>query len=334
LKKFYSGLKYNPAMESAGTNPIVSIIIVAYRSINELRELLPLLFELSRCIAVEIAIVDNRSDDGTEELLREQASRIIYIKNDENRGFAAAVNQAVLQTSAPQILLLNPDARLDPVSLGKLSSFLTRHPDAGAAAPRIIYPDGRLQPSRGSFPTLLTALAHLTGIKHLMPDDESIMKGPFGFLGRFFKQYSHPLEVQEVDYTTGACVLLKRQALDEVRGLDERFFLYYEEIDLAVRLNNAGYKWFFLEEAEARHSVAAASGKDPLRPFFERYRSMLLYFCKNTSAFQTAIVRRMLAAMILFRWACGRLSPRFRIDPNAPWSEETSVFKRLLKLDI
>lgn len=309
----------------------ISVIIVSHQSADDLKNLLPALAMDMPVLGLEIIVVDNASTDGSHEILKRYRRDIIGIINDTNRGFAAAVNQGLRVAGGEYVLLLNPDARIDAAGIRTLKEYLDKHPSAAAVAPRLEFPDGQLQPSRGSFPSVLRTLAHLFQLKRLMPDDEKVIAGPLGFLGRVFRQYA-PLQSEEVvDYTTGACVLLRRSTIDGVGGMDEYFFLYYEEIDLARRLRNAGFHWVFLGSVAARHTVAASSAKAPLKPFLERYRSMCYYYSKHHSFWEAFLVRQMLYITILVRWSLVLLNNRFRLDPDVPLSDELTVYRRLLR---
>ncbi len=309
----------------------IAVIIVSHQSETDLEESLPRLVAWAPVLGLEIILIDNASTDDTFTLLENFQNDVTVIRNDENQGFATAVNQGIQASRAPFILLLNPDAVIDASSIQRLKEYLDQHSTVAAVAPKMLFPDGRIQPSRGSFPSLLHTLAHLYRLKRLLPDDEKIMHGPLKILGSIFRQYSPlPDEDETVDYTTGACVLLRRSAVDEVGGLDEYFFLYYEEIDLARRLKNEGYSWVFLNTASATHTVASSSSKAPLRPFYERYKSMCYYFRKHHHPLSSFIVRQLLYIMVFFRWGCVLLSKRFRLAPETPLSAEIGMYRSLV----
>jgi GT2 family glycosyltransferase len=310
----------------------VSIIIVGYQSCEDLKTLLPCLVEHSPVLGTEIVVIDNGSTDGTRHVLEKYKDTVTVIYNSENMGFAAAVNQGFRESGAPYVLLLNPDARLDAHGIYTLKTYLDDHPSVAAVAPRMEFPDGRLQPSRGSFPSVFRTIAHLFRLKRLMPRDEKVIRGPLKILGSAFGQYAPlPETDQTVDYTTGACVLMRRSAVDEIGGLDDNFFLYYEEIDLARRLRNEGYTWVFLNTVSAVHTVAASSSRSPLRPFYERYKSMCYYFRKHHHALSAFVVRQLLYVMVFFRWGCVLINKRFRLDPDTPLSAEIAMYKQLVR---
>ena len=309
-------------------NDAIGVVIVAYQAADDLSELIPNLLELKSSISLEIVVVDNDSTDGTAAVLTPCRSAIRYIRNPRNVGFAAAVNTAVEYLNTDYILLLNPDCRIREDVLKGLAEFMKTHPEAGAVAPRIVYPDGRLQPSRGSFPNLIIAAANIFRLKKIMPADENVIRSPLRIFGRIFRQYAPLKPVEQVDYTIGACVLIRRKAFLAVGGMDDRFFLYYEEIDLALRMREHGHVWYFLSDFDVVHESGGASNHAPLNPFFQRYRSMILYFGKHKPGWQTGLVTAMIRLMAAFRLFWGSLFKQHRIDPSSPWDDE----KRMLKI--
>ncbi|MBN1356100.1 glycosyltransferase family 2 protein [bacterium] len=310
----------------------ISVIVVSYNAHDHLNVLIPHLIEMRRELAIEIIVVDNASSDESVRFLREIETEIVLRVNSENAGFARAVNQAISVSQGSFILLINPDARIESGVIEELHAFLMGNPRVAAAAPRLLYPDGRMQSSRGTFPGMIVISTHLLGLKKLMPRDETVFSGPLRILGGFFKQYAKPEPVQTVDYTTGACVLLRKDVLEELGGFDEQFFLYYEEIDLGFRMQKAGYRWVYLDGIQAIHEVAASSRRAPLRPYFERYRSMVLYFRKHHPGWRTVLVLYLTALSALFRLALRGSIRMFRIDPGGSWRSEKEMLKRLVRL--
>ncbi len=315
-----------------GNRAQVSVIIVAYNSGRELRALLPDLIEIRRRFPLDIFVVDNDSGDDSRKAADAFGDEVTLLCNPENVGFGAAVNRALEVVSSPYVLILNPDTRITLQAVQQLFDYLTAHPEVAAAAPRLVYPDGSLQPSRGSFPNLLIAFTHIFRLKRLLPKDEIMIRLFKGKLGKLFAQYSDVGKDQPVDYTTGACVLLDAGKLREVGCFDERFFLYYEEIDLAARLKKAGYKWMFLSSVVVEHVVAASASAQPLKPFIERYRSMVVYFRLHKPAWQVRLVVLWIRMMAMFLLVAHRFHPGFRIDPNVNPEEEKSVLRQLLRI--
>jgi uncharacterized protein YbbK (DUF523 family) len=171
-----------------------------------------------------------------------------------------------------------------------LRALLARRPRAGAAAPLLRNSDGSLQPSRGTFPNLLTTFAHLFRLKRLMPRDESVIRHAGRLLGRGFAQYSPIAGAAPVDYASGACLLVRRAAWEEVGGFDPGFFLFYEEIDFCLRLRRAGWETWFEPAAVAMHEIGHSTASAGVGPAVARQESMRRYFRKHGRAHQRALV--------------------------------------------
>lgn len=280
----------------------------------------------------EILVWDNASIDGSLEPVTEKGGALIF-NSGTNIGFAAACNRLAEKSRGKYMLFVNPDARIERDLAGGLRDFLEDRPDAGAVGPRMEYPDGRLQPSRGTFPSVKTTYAHLFNLKRFMPSDEMVVSGVLGkMLGRWFAQYK-PIEnvpikesenptdsttaPQRVDYATGACLMVRGESFREIGGFDELFFLFYEEIDLCRRLMDKGFGCYFLDDVCAVHEVGGCSGDFFQLVFTSRYCSMIRYFEKHGSFLSEWAVRTGLAFIMswrLFRWALAGANKRGQPD--------------------
>lgn len=231
----------------------VSVVIVSYRSRALLGECLDSVRAslVASGLAGEVVVVENGSPDGTAELVREQYPWVRLVVNAENRGFAAAANQGMRLARGRVIVLLNPDTRVVGDALGRLVRFLERHPTVGVAGPRLRFPDGRTQPSRRRFPTLLTGFLESTLVQDYWRANR--------VLARYYVADRSEDELQEVDWLVGACLAIRREALRSVGLLDERFFLYSEEVEWFWRLRRAGWRVVYLPDAEVVHVEGASS---------------------------------------------------------------------------
>lgn len=239
-------LAQNPTLD-------VSVVVVSYRS----RDYLPGCLDAVRAsleasdLAGEVIVIDNASPDDTAALVAERYPWVRLIVNEVNQGFATAANQGIRQARGRVIVLLNPDARPVGDALGRLVRFLARHPTVGAVGPRLRYPDGRTQPSRRRFPTLLTGFLESTLIQDYWRNNR--------VLRQYYVADRSDDELQEVDWLVGACLAIRREALATVGLLDERFFLYSEEVEWFWRLRRAGWRVYYLPDAEVVHSEGASS---------------------------------------------------------------------------
>jgi N-acetylglucosaminyl-diphospho-decaprenol L-rhamnosyltransferase len=230
--------------------PDVSVIVIAYRSAAHLPACLEALAHSTEALVRETILVDNASGDGTPDLVRRQAPEARLIVNDANRGFAAAVNQAARLAGGRYLLLLNPDARPLPGCVERLVAELDARPEAALAGPQLLDPDGTPQPSAWPAPGVLTLVYDALLLHNLMPRSRLRLvtaPGP---------------EAVEVECLSGACLLVRRAAFEALGGLDERFFIYYEDTDLAVRARAAGHGIRLVPRAQTVHLVGGSSFQD------------------------------------------------------------------------
>lgn len=233
----------------------VAAVIVNYNSGEELGIALRSIAAEMIGTAWEAVVVDNASSDGSESAAEAYGPPVRLIRNVENVGFGRGVNQAVRATSAPLVLIQNPDCRLLPGAVATLREELEAHRDCAVAGPRILDPDGAVQGSARGDPDILTGLFGRTGpLRRLLPGtrlsarnvvtDAAIRSG-------------QPSAV--VDWVSGACMLVRRDAFDAIHGFDERYFLYWEDADLCRRMRGRGLHVRYVPGATAVHRVGQSS---------------------------------------------------------------------------
>lgn len=223
--------------------PCVDVVIVHYKTAAMLRGCLEAVCAIGDGLVGRVVVVDNGSADHAVERIRTRFPEVELICNGRNLGFAAACNQGIAATRSSFCLLLNPDAQLEARSLVTLVNCMVKHPDAGVVAPRLLNADGSLQWSCRRYPTLPALLARGARL-------EAVMRRP---LDRYLMRDWDHRELRTVDWAIGACLLLRRAALDEVGPLDERFFLYCEDTDLCRRMQLAGWKVYYEPAATVAH---------------------------------------------------------------------------------
>lgn len=234
----------------------VSVLVVSYQSEEYLPECLASVAR-QKDIATETIVVDNASTDGTTELVTNRFPGVRLVKNRQNRGFATAINQGLALTKGEYVLLLNPDARLCPGALGLLVDFLEANPGAAASGPRQwLAEDRNWQWSVVPRPPHWRLI--LAGRKSLKR---------FGFARRRLARYWalnqaiwRGEQPQAAPYLSGACMLLRRGPLEAVGGLDEAFFLFFEDVDLCERLRAAGWSLFVVPAAGVVHRAMGSVG--------------------------------------------------------------------------
>jgi N-acetylglucosaminyl-diphospho-decaprenol L-rhamnosyltransferase len=225
-------------------------------------------------VPLEAFVVDNRSGDGTPEFVAARYPWVRVDVRDRRRGFSDNNNFAIRKSSAPFVLILNPDTEIRPGALSALVRFMGRTPDAGIAGAKLLFPDGSVQPSCRRFPTVSSVLARRTPLRAFMRDSSANAR-------HLMLDHASERPV-EVDWLLGACLFVRRSAMDQVGLLDEGFFLYVEDIDWCLRMHKAGWKVYWAPDAEIVHHHLAVSDR---RLFswhsWIHLRSMFRYFRKH-----------------------------------------------------
>lgn len=231
----------------------VDVVVVSYNNRDSLRQNVE---KLAALPSVHVFVVDNNSPDETLETVRDLP--VTAIQLPANKGFAHGVNVGWRSGGSPYVLLLNPDARIDAASLQTLVGALEDAPKLGAVAPRIVDADGSLDFSQRRYPSLRSTYAQALFLHRLFPTaswtDEVV---------RDRSAYGHR---RSPDWVSGACILVRRQALVDLAGLDERFFMYAEDIDFCRRLRDHGYDLLFVPEAVVQHDGGGSGLRTELLP--------------------------------------------------------------------
>jgi N-acetylglucosaminyl-diphospho-decaprenol L-rhamnosyltransferase len=252
--------------------PDVAVLIVTYNSERQIAECLRSVAAGAPGLRQEIIVLDNESTDGTVALVRDQFPDVKLITPGRNLGFAAGVNLAAQQTEAEYILLLNPDTVILDGATETVVNFARQHRRHGLYGGRTLKPDGSLEPSScWGLPTLWSTFLFATGLSTLAPrhrwlDPES--------LGRWPRD-----TVREVGVITGCFLLAHRDVWEQLRGFDERYFMYGEDVDLAIRAHRAGYRPVICPDARLIHEVGQSSATPAAK--------MLLLFRGKASLMRT-----------------------------------------------
>jgi N-acetylglucosaminyl-diphospho-decaprenol L-rhamnosyltransferase len=237
----------------------------------------------------ELIVVDNGSSDGTPALVRERFPEARLIEQ-QNKGLGAGWNAGIEAAGGRWLLFLNADAWVVGDGIAKLVQVLEREPEAAVVGPRLRYPDGRLQRSVRGFPTLWRLSTEYFFLRKLAPKTKLLN----AFYGGGFR---HDRKL-EAEFLMGAALLVRREAIDEVGGLDERFFLFSEEVDWCYRFRQAGWKVIFTPAAEVVHVGGAAHAG---RLFREQVQGHLLFLDKHRGARYANRARRLLATSLTLR---------------------------------
>jgi N-acetylglucosaminyl-diphospho-decaprenol L-rhamnosyltransferase len=241
----------------------------------------------------EIVVVDNASTDGSPEMVQRLFPAVELIISDANLGFARANNLGATRSSGRYLLLLNPDTEVVGDALPAMVAYMGQHSDVGLLGPKLLFPDGRVQPSRRRFPTLLTALLESTVVQQWSPQNR--------ILDRYYVQDRSDDVEQDVDWVVGACMFIRRQAWDQVGPLDERFFMYSEELDWCRRLKSTGWRVVYLPSATVVHHEGQSSAQVvPARHIYFQ-SSKVLYFQKHHGACMGGALRAFLLATYVYQ---------------------------------
>jgi N-acetylglucosaminyl-diphospho-decaprenol L-rhamnosyltransferase len=249
--------------------------------------------DLARCLesvaGYEVVVVDHGSTDGSIELIRERFPHVRLIEQ-ENRGFGAGMNAGMRVAGRRYFLLLNADAWVLADGVERLRAFADEHPEAAVVGPRLLNPDGSLQPSVRGFPTLWRLATEYFFLRKLAPGSRIFN----AFYGAGFDHRS----VREAEWLGAACLLVRREAADEVGLFDEDYFLFSEEVDWCWRFRKAGWKVLFFPGAEVKH-VFTASYNPSL--FNELVRGHLRFLAKHRGVRAAERARRLMLVALRLR---------------------------------
>jgi GT2 family glycosyltransferase len=279
--------------------PDLSVILVCWNNKVYLEPCLRSLYEGDLRSTFEVIVVDNGSTDGSQAMLREQFPAVRLIQNDHNVGLARACNQGIEVAQGRYPLLLNNDTLVNAPSLDAMVDFMDHHADAGAVGGRLVNPDGSFQAGYANFSTLW---------------EELLIASQLG--ERFWPGYPSHLDahqVKAVGWISSACLILRREALDEVGLLDEEYFIYGDEADLQYDLHQAGWQVYYLPHVTTVHYGGRSMNRWGRRKMV--YRGKLLFYKKNYGALRTALLRTLFGSLTLAKiasWGVAQAIPTWR----------------------
>jgi GT2 family glycosyltransferase len=244
----------------------LSVVIVSYNVRSYLEQCLQSVQKALEGIEGEVFVVDNHSDDDSVVTVREKYPWVRLIENQENLGFSKANNQAIRQSQADYVLLLNPDTVVAEDTLRGVLTFMDEHPKAGGAGVMMCYEDGSRAPeSRRALPTPWVAALKM-----------------LGFTKRYYMSYLPWDQPCRIEVVSGAFCLLRHEALKTIGLLDEDFFMYGEDIDLSYRLLKGGWENWYLPYSII-HYKGKSTQKSDYRYVHVFYQAMLIFFQKHYS---------------------------------------------------
>jgi N-acetylglucosaminyl-diphospho-decaprenol L-rhamnosyltransferase len=216
----------------------------------------------------ELVVVDNASTDESVDGLLRAHPGVRVVRSGGNLGYARAANLGIAATGAPVVAVLNPDTVLASGVGAAVTARFAAEADLGAVGPQLHNPDGSVYPSARRIPTLPDAVGH--GLLFFVWRDNP-------FTGRYRETGADPARPRDVDWVSGAAVWLRRTALDDVGGWDERYFMYVEDVDLCWRLRRAGWRVAYEPAGSVEHLLGVSTANRPYRMIAEHHRSLLRF---------------------------------------------------------
>lgn len=255
----------------------LSVIIVNYNVQYFLENCLNSVFKAAKNISCEIFVVDNNSVDGSVEMVQEKFPEVKLIANKENLGFSKANNQAINKAKGELVLLLNPDTVVEENTFSKCIQVFEQDKHVGGLGVKMLDGKGNFLPeSKRGLPTPSVAFYKIFGLAQLFPKSERF--GQY-HLGHLAKNSNH-----EVDILSGAFMMIRKSVLDQIGLLDENFFMYGEDIDLSYRIQQAGYKNYYLADTSIIHYKGESTKKSTINYVFVFYKAMAIFARKHFSA--------------------------------------------------
>jgi GT2 family glycosyltransferase len=303
--------------------PDISIIIVNLNTRELLDACLASVENERSSLALEVIVIDNGSTDGSAAMVQERYPGTVLVRNTRNEGFARPNNEGLHRARGRNLLLLNSDTVVRPGAFRVMVDFLDAHPDAGACGPKLIYPDGRLQFSVKGFPTLWTHFCDMTYLDRLFPGSHVFGRGEM----RYF-DYGH---AAPADHLMAAAFLVRRETYERIGPLDERFAIYYNDMDWCYRMVQGGWTIWYVPEAVVEHhlgkTVGAVNSRFTL--FTMLYNNVMFFYQKHYGRWTIVVYRLLLACGFAVRSIGWTLIAAMR--PSAHSSHMRSfAFKSLL----
>ena len=252
----------------------LSIIIANWNTKGFLATCLESIKSQTKETSFEVIVVDNFSSDGSPEFVERNFPEVTLIKNKENKGFGKANNQGLAVAQGKYILFLNSDVSINEGCLDRMFTFMERRSDVGASACKLTFPDGTLQHSCRKFPSFRVYFMMLLGLRRLSPNRKT-------FREYLMLNWDHSDE-REVEQIMGSFMFIRKDVLDQVGGFDERYWMYFEEVDLCLRIWWAGWKIVHYPHASAIHYLSKSAEQwGEVKRIQEFQKSLLKYFQKN-----------------------------------------------------
>lgn len=281
----------------------VSVIILNWNTRKLLQECLQTLTQPQNGVGVEVIVVDNASSDDSRDMARREFPQVTLIANPMNIGFGAGNNVGIPASTGRYVLFLNSDTQVTEGALKAMVDYADANPDVGILGPKLLNADGSLQYSCRQYPNLATGFLHNTPLGRLLP------KNRFA-ADYLMKNWDHATP-RNVDWVSGAALMIRRTLLDQIGGFDEDYYMYCEDVDLCWRANHADSRVTYLPDAIIYHYIGKSSDLAPTRMTYEFHRSQYLFYKKHYRTQTPLLLRPLILPGIALR-AVGQMA-RWRV---------------------
>ncbi len=265
-------------MSAASHAPKISIIIVNYRVPDEIIRLLKSIEDAELYSESEIIIVDNASNDNSQNIVTDKYNDIIWIQLKNNIGFGKACNAAAIKAKGEYILLLNPDTLISRNTLSDSFYFMENNRDVGLMGPKIINHDGEFQRQcRRSFPTPVNAFFYFSGLSKFFPKNKKF--------GKYNLSYMDPDESGDVDAISGSFMFIRCKLFKDIGGFDKDFFMFGEDLDLCVKVKDAGFRVTYNPKIQIIHFKGQSCNKNIIKSRLAFYEAMIIFSRKHQHSY-------------------------------------------------
>jgi GT2 family glycosyltransferase len=258
--------------------PDLSICIVTYQARDFLKDCLESLYRNTQQVSYEVIVVDNHSEDGVEEMLRQEFPQVCLTVAETNEGYTRPMNRALRRGRGRYLVQLNPDTLVMPGAFDELVQFMDAHPQAGICTPKVLNRDGTLQKQcRRSAARPWDTISYFSGLATRFPKSRR--------LAGYLVTYLDEDEINEVEAVSGSCMVIRRELVEHIGYLDELFFAYQEDADFCFRARKAGWKVVYVPRAQIIHfGGLGGSAVEVYRSIYQWHRSYFLYYRKHLAS--------------------------------------------------
>jgi GT2 family glycosyltransferase len=273
--------------------PDLSIVMVSFNTLNLTKQCLQSIYRNTANITFETWVIDNNSFDGSAEVIELEFPQVHLIRNNRNKGVAAATNQGLEKSRGRYVLTLNSDTVILPATFEKLVRFMDEHPDAGAATPNLIRPDNSPHPNViGKLPTLKSELLDvLSRTRWHKKIDVLVLTARYGE----WTDYSRTREVPFILW--GTCLIVRREVLKTVGFQDTRFYVYFEDWDWLMRIVKRGWKLYYVAEVEVVHYGGQSTKQISTKMLAQYWRSRCRGMVKHNGILAGLLLRAVIATL-------------------------------------